>query len=71
MKQFIHGLLKLSNIDSKFYRYQPLYGARPIKRCIQKHIETPIAKLIVDNELLPNHKLSISVKDSKLVYGIE
>jgi ATP-dependent Clp protease ATP-binding subunit ClpB len=31
--------------------YDPAYGARPLKRAIQKEIETPLAKLILSGEL--------------------
>ncbi|HOJ09371.1 MAG TPA: ATP-dependent chaperone ClpB [Clostridiales bacterium] len=31
--------------------YSPVYGARPVKRYLQKHIETPVAKLIIEGTL--------------------
>ncbi|WP_306810662.1 ATP-dependent Clp protease ATP-binding subunit [Haploplasma modicum] len=34
--------------------YDPNYGARPLKRFIQKEIETFLAKAILNNELVPN-----------------
>jgi ATP-dependent Clp protease ATP-binding subunit ClpB len=31
--------------------YDPTYGARPLKRAIQKEIETPLARLILKGEI--------------------
>jgi ATP-dependent Clp protease ATP-binding subunit ClpB len=39
--------------------YNPVYGARPLKRYIQKHLETLIAKHIISNDIPPFTTLSI------------
>ena len=39
---------------------------RPIKRYIQKEIETAIAKAIIGEEIIPNNRYKIDVKDDKL-----
>jgi len=44
--------------------YSPVYGARPVKRYLQKHIETPIAKLIINGELDENSTAIIDVDDT-------
>ena len=36
------------------------FGARPLKRYIQRDIETFIAKAIISEELLPNHQYEVS-----------
>ncbi|HQC31027.1 MAG TPA: AAA family ATPase, partial [Acholeplasmataceae bacterium] len=36
--------------------YSEEYGARPLIRYIEKHIETLIAKLIIKDEIKPNHE---------------
>ncbi|MDF2699992.1 MAG: protein disaggregation chaperone [Haloplasmataceae bacterium] len=41
--------------------YDEAYGARPLKRYIQKYIETPIAHKIISNELKPHSKVNIEV----------
>ena len=42
------------------------FGARPIKRAIQKHLEDPLAKKIVSGEIKKGDKIEIShVKDSE------
>jgi ATP-dependent Clp protease ATP-binding subunit ClpB len=45
--------LKKAVIDSAF---DPEYGARPIKRYIQRYIETEIARAIVSQTILPHQK---------------
>jgi len=39
--------------------YDPVYGARPLKRYIQKNIETLIAKIIIAEDLEPNTNIEI------------
>ena len=46
--------------------YDPIYGARPIKRYIQKYIETPLSKAILTGEIFKTCK--ISVKDENYVF---
>lgn len=47
--------------------YDPVYGARPLKRAIQQEIENPLAQQILSGELLPNQLLSIDYIDGKIV----
>ncbi|WP_099470016.1 ATP-dependent chaperone ClpB [Konateibacter massiliensis] len=46
--------------------YDPVYGARPLKRYLQKHVETLAAKLILADEVLPGSKIVIEVKNNAL-----
>jgi ATP-dependent Clp protease ATP-binding subunit ClpB len=46
--------------------YNPVYGARPLKRFIQKHLETLIAKHIISNDVLPYTTLTINYTGSAL-----
>ncbi|MDF2677548.1 MAG: clpB [Bacillota bacterium] len=39
--------------------YDPIYGARPLKRYIQRNIETLIARLIISKDLEPNTNIEI------------
>ncbi len=43
--------------------YEPAYGARPLKRYIQKHVETLLAKKILADELHPGETFVIGVED--------
>ena len=47
--------------------YSQIYGARPLKRFVQKKLETLVAKLILNQEILPNQKIIIDCNDNKLV----
>lgn len=45
--------------------YDPVFGARPIKRFIQKEIENLIAKAIVDNKIKKEKKYIVELKSDK------
>ena len=47
--------------------YEEAFGARPIKRYVTHNIETLIADKIVRDELKPNSKIIIDLKDNALV----
>ena len=47
--------------------YDPMYGARPLKRVIQHEIETPIARLLVKGELKDGDTATVDLKDDKVV----
>jgi ATP-dependent Clp protease ATP-binding subunit ClpB len=46
--------------------YDPVYGARPLKRYIQSNVETLIAKTIILKDLKPKTVLTIDYSDGKL-----
>ncbi len=46
--------------------YEPLYGARPIKRYIQKYVETEVAKLILSDGVAAGDTIEIGLEDDKL-----
>ena len=46
--------------------YDPSYGARPLKRYIQKHVETLAARLILRDQVDEGDTITIGVKDGKL-----
>ena len=50
--------------------YDPLYGARPLKRVIVKEIETPVSKLIVGGELAEGSTLKIDAAKGSLKFDI-
>ena len=47
--------------------YDPIYGARPLKRFLQKHVETLSAKLILADEVQMGDTIVIDVVDGQLV----
>ncbi|MEJ3573399.1 ATP-dependent chaperone ClpB [Pseudomonas fragi] len=48
--------------------YDPVYGARPLKRAIQRWIENPLAQLILSGQFLPGTTVTASVKDDEIVF---
>jgi ATP-dependent Clp protease ATP-binding subunit ClpB len=49
--------------------YEPSYGARPLKRAIQREIENPIATKILEGTFAEGHTIQITVEDEKLVFS--
>jgi len=47
--------------------YDPNYGARPLKRLIEKEILDPLAEKIINNEINGKQKVLVKIKDNKLV----
>jgi ATP-dependent Clp protease ATP-binding subunit ClpB len=47
--------------------YDPVYGARPLKRLIQQELETPIARMLVKGELRDGDTASVDVKNGGIV----
>ena len=48
--------------------YDPVFGARPLKRTIVKELETPVSRLLVAGDILPNTTLKITVKDKEIKF---
>lgn len=48
--------------------YDPVYGARPLKRAIQQLIENPLSKLVLEGKYLPKQVVHIGVKEGHLVF---
>ncbi len=48
--------------------YDPLYGARPLKRAIQKHLENPLAEKILDGEVDQTKPIVIEGSDSGVTF---
>ena len=46
--------------------YEPMYGARPLKRYLQKHVETLAARLILEGNVGRGSTIVIDVEDDKL-----
>jgi ATP-dependent Clp protease ATP-binding subunit ClpC len=51
--------------------YDPLFGARPLKRAIQKLIENPISNLIISGKAKPADVVRVKVDKDDLVFDIE
>ncbi|MDO8954376.1 MAG: ATP-dependent chaperone ClpB [Gammaproteobacteria bacterium] len=48
--------------------YDPVYGARPLKRAIQAYIENPLAQDLLSGKFVSGDTIKVSVKADKLVF---
>ena len=49
--------------------YDPVYGARPLKRAIQQYIENPLAQEILSGQFLPGDVIQITVQKGALKFS--
>ena len=47
--------------------YDPLYGARPLKRFLQSNVETALARKMIGEELLPGTELTVDEQNGQLI----
>ena len=50
--------------------YDPIYGARPLKRAIQKHLQDPLAELILQGSVPDGSQVRIDEGDGELKLGV-
>jgi ATP-dependent Clp protease ATP-binding subunit ClpB len=46
--------------------FDPLYGARPLKRAIQRHLEDPLARRVLAGDFLPGTTILVSARNGEL-----
>ncbi len=51
--------------------YDPVYGARPLKRAIQQRVENPLAQEILQGSLVPGDTVTVDVEDDAIVFRTE
>ncbi|YCO03167.1 ATP-dependent chaperone ClpB [Vibrio sp. VNB-15] len=47
--------------------FDPVYGARPLKRAIQQNVENPLAKSILAGQILPDKKVQLIVNNDQII----
>ncbi len=77
--EHLHKLLNEQDImleitdDAKEYLaqkgYNPIYGARPLKRTIRQLVENPLSKKILKQEITPHSKVTIDVNNDELTFN--
>ncbi|MCB0331094.1 MAG: AAA family ATPase, partial [Bdellovibrionales bacterium] len=50
--------------------YDPVYGARPLKRYLQRTLETQVARALIADEVLEGGEVVVSVSDGKLFISV-
>ena len=51
--------------------YSPNFGARPVKRYLQKHVETEIASMIISGELTDDQVVTVDSDGENLVFAVK
>ena len=51
--------------------FDPIYGARPLKRAIQQQIENPLSRLILEGKFGPKDVVHITVNNNELAFDKE
>jgi ATP-dependent Clp protease ATP-binding subunit ClpC len=49
--------------------YDPMYGARPMRRAVERYLEDPLAEEIIRGNLHENEPIQVSVEQDKLVFS--
>jgi len=49
--------------------FDPVYGARPLKRAIQQQIENPLAQKILQGEFVPGDRIRVAAHDGQLTFA--
>lgn len=51
--------------------FDPLYGARPLKRAVQEHIENEVARLLLEGKAAPKDHVVVDSKDDRFVFDVK
>jgi ATP-dependent Clp protease ATP-binding subunit ClpB len=51
--------------------FDPVYGARPLKRAIQSQIENPLAKSILEGRFAPKDTIRVDYRGSRMIFEKE
>ncbi|HTL19944.1 MAG TPA: ATP-dependent chaperone ClpB [Steroidobacteraceae bacterium] len=49
--------------------FDPVYGARPLKRAIQQQIENPLAQKILQGEFVPGDRIRVGAREGQLTFA--
>ena len=77
--EYLRKLLKDQEIDLEITQeakellatrgFNPVYGARPLKRVIRQMVENPLSKQILSQKFLRGDKLQINAKNDEIVFN--
>ncbi|HEY8351221.1 MAG TPA: AAA family ATPase, partial [Sphingomonadales bacterium] len=51
--------------------YDPVYGARPLKRAIQRHVQDPLAERLLEGKIVSGDKVTVTVGADGLDFEVE
>ncbi len=77
---YLHKLLEAQHISLELspeargwiadQGYDPVYGARPLKRVIQTHLQNKLAELLLSGEIGADSIVHVDIKDNDLIFNI-
>ena len=51
--------------------FDPVYGARPLKRAVQEYLENPIARVLLEGKCAPKDTVRVDYRDGKYDFAVE
>jgi len=67
------GLMIELTEDAKFWLvkegYDPAYGARPLRRAIERYVENPLSSKLLEGEFSEGDKIIVGLRDDKLIFS--
>ena len=66
----MHTLASMAAQNSRA-SFSPSYGARPVKRYLQKHVETELAAMLIRGALSDGQKAVIGADGEQLTFTVE
>ena len=49
---------------------RPEFGARPLRRVIQREVENPLSTMLLDGEITPGQQVRVGVRDDRLDFNV-
>ncbi|WFE93237.1 ATP-dependent Clp protease ATP-binding subunit [Micromonospora sp. WMMD987] len=50
--------------------YQPEFGARPLRRVIQREVDNRLSRMLLENRLSPGQKVTVDARDGQLTFDV-
>jgi ATP-dependent Clp protease ATP-binding subunit ClpC len=48
--------------------YQPEFGARPMRRTIQREVDNPLSRMLLDGKIRPGQDVTVDAHDGRLLF---
>jgi ATP-dependent Clp protease ATP-binding subunit ClpC len=48
--------------------YQPEFGARPMRRTIQREVDNPLSRMLLDGQIRPGQDVTVDARDGRLAF---
>ncbi len=50
--------------------YQPEFGARPLRRVIQREVDNRLSRMLLENEISPGQRVTVDAQDGRLAFQV-